>query len=65
MTRRPDGCAAVRNALVRACVLTPSVGVHRSFPEGLYVGGGAEFSANSLACRWSALSFWSALGERE
>jgi hypothetical protein len=47
-TRTPDGCAAVRwrtscvdqNAPVRAWVVTPSVGVLRSFPEGLYIGGG-------------------------
>jgi hypothetical protein len=47
-TRRPDGCAAVRwrtscvdqIAPVRAWVVTPSVGVLWSFPEGLYIGGG-------------------------
>jgi hypothetical protein len=46
--RRPDGCTAVRwrtscvdqNSLVRAWVVTPSVGVLRSFREGLYIGGG-------------------------
>jgi hypothetical protein len=47
-TWRPDKYAAVRwrtscvdqNAPVRAWVVTPSVGVLRSFPEGLYIGGG-------------------------
>jgi hypothetical protein len=70
--RRPNGCAVVRwrtscvdqKAPVRACVVTLSVGVIRSFPEGLYIGGEAEFSANSLARGGSALSFSGALGER-
>ena len=47
-TRRPDGCAAVRwrtscvdqNAPVRVCIVSPSVGALRSFPEGLYIGEG-------------------------
>jgi hypothetical protein len=44
-TRKPDGCATVRwrnscvdqNAPVSACVITPSAGALRSFPEGLYI----------------------------
>jgi hypothetical protein len=34
---------------VRACIVSPSVGVLRPFPEGLSIAGEAEFSANSLA----------------
>jgi hypothetical protein len=48
LARRPDGCAAVRwrtscvdqNAPVRVCIVSLSVGALRSFPEGLYIGGG-------------------------
>ena len=32
-----------QNAPVRACVVTPTVGALRSFPEGLYIGGVSEF----------------------
>jgi hypothetical protein len=46
--RRPDGCATVRwrtscvdqNSPVRVCIVSPTVGAHRSFPKGLYIGGG-------------------------
>jgi hypothetical protein len=29
---------------VRACIVSPSVGALRPFPEGLYIGGGLIFS---------------------
>jgi hypothetical protein len=49
---------------VRACIISAGVGALRPFPEGLYIGGGVEVSANSLARGGSALSFWGALRER-
>jgi hypothetical protein len=72
-TQRPNGCAVVRwrtscvdqNALVRACVVTPNVGALRSFPEGLYIGGVAEFQPTFWLVVGMLFHFGCSLGERE
>ena len=47
---------------MRACVVTPSVGAFRSFSEGLYIGGVAEFQLALWLVGGCVLLFWDAFG---